>query len=341
MKRLRVLVIMREGLVPPDTLEGRSEKEIAEWKSEFDVVTTLREMGHDVRPLGVFDDLSPIRQTIQDWSPHIAFMLLEEFHGVASYDYAVVGYLELMRQPYTGCNPIGLMLSRDKATAKRILAHHRIPTPGFSVFPRGQTKMRARQLPFPLFIKSSMEDASLGISQASIVYDEAALAERVQFIHESVQSDAIAEQYIDGRELYVGVIGNRRLQTFPPWEMVFSKMPDHMPHVATAKVKWDREYQKKYGIKTNRAKDLPPAVEKQIMKLCKRSYRALNMSGYARMDLRLRKDGRVFLIEANANPNLEYGEDFAESAEWIGIEYEALLQKLLNLGLGYHPPWKG
>ncbi len=340
MKKLRVLVIVREGLVPPDTLKGHDAKDIAEWKSEYDVVTTLREMGHEVLPLGVFDDLGPIRQAIRDWSPHVTFMMLEEFLGVVAYEYAVVGYLELMQQAYTGCNPFGLMLSKNKATAKRILAHHRIRTPRFGVFPRGKTRLRTKRLTFPLFIKSTTEDASLGIAQASIVRDEAALDERVRFIHESIETDAIAEQYIEGRELYVGVIGNQRLQTFPPWEMVFSKMPEHMPRIATARVKWDIEYQKKYGIITQRAEGLAPEVEKQISKLCKRVYRALNMSGYGRMDLRLQEDGKVFLIEANANPNIEYGEDFAESAESIGIKYEALLQKIINLGLRYRAPWR-
>lgn len=341
MRRLRVLALVREGLVPPDKLEGYSDKEIAEWKSEFDVITSLREMGHDVRTVGVFDDLGPIRQAIRDWSPRIAFMLLEEFHGVAAYDYAVVSYLELMRQAYTGCNPIGLMLSKDKATAKRILSHHRIPTPRFSVLSRGRTAMGSRRLPFPLFVKSTVEDASLGIAQGSIVYDDESLADRARFVHETVESDAMVEQYIEGRELYVGVIGNHRLQTFPPWEMLFSKMPDDTARVATAKVKWDRKYQKKYGIKTRRAKGLLPELENRISKLCKRAYRALNMSGYARIDLRLQEDGRVYLIEANANPNLEYGEDFAESAESIGIGYETLLQKIINLGLRHHAPWKG
>ncbi len=149
MKKLRVMALVREGLVPPDTLEGYSDKEIDLWKAEFDVVATLREMGHDVRPIGVYDDLSPIRETIREWSPQIAFMLLEEFHGVVTYDHAVASYLELMQQPYTGCNPIGLMLSKDKAIAKRILSYHRIPTPQFAVYPRGKRVKRPRRLQFP------------------------------------------------------------------------------------------------------------------------------------------------------------------------------------------------
>ncbi len=340
MKRLRVMALVREGLIPPETLDGYSDKEMAEWKTEYDVVTALREMGHEVRPLGVFDDLGPIRQVIRAWSPHIAFMLLEEFHGVATYDYAVISYLELMRQPYTGCNPVGLMLSKDKALAKRILAHHRIPTPQFSVFPRGKAARLTRRLRFPLFVKSAVEDASLGIAQASVVNEPEALAERVRFIHETVKSEAIVEEYIDGRELYVGVLGNHRLQTFPPWEMLFSRMPRDVAHIATAKVKWDPKYQKKHGIKTRRAKDLSEEQQDRISKLCKRAYRALNLSGYARMDLRLRDDGRLFVLEANANPNLEYGEDFAESAHSVGVPYEALLQKIVNLGLRYQAPWK-
>lgn len=340
MRKRRVMVLVREGLVPPDTLEGHDERQIAEWKSEFDVVATLKDMGHDARPVGVYNDLGPIRRNILDWKPHIAFMMLEEFHGVVTYDHAVVSYLELMRQPYTGCNPRGLMLSHDKALAKKILAYHHIPTPRFAVFGIGKAVKRTRRLTFPLLVKSVVEDASHGISQASIVHDDDALIERVKFVHNNVGTDAIVEQYIEGRELYVGVIGNHRLQTFPIWEMVFTNMPDDVAQIATARVKWDPEYQKKYGITTRAAKGLSTAIESKIAKLCKRVYRVLNMSGYARMDLRLREDGRAYVLEANANPNLEYGEDFAESAEVAGVSYDALLQKIINLGLRYEAPWK-
>ena len=254
MKRLRIIVLVREGNVPPETLDGKTEKEIDEWKAEFDVISTLRELGHEVRPLGVFDDLAPIRDAITEWQPDIAFMLLEEFHGVVTYDHAIISYLELMRQPYTGCNPRGLLLSKDKAISKKILTYHRIPTPRFAVFPRGRKVRRSKRLEFPLFVKSVIEDASLGISQASIVQDDAALAERVAFIHEHTESDAIAEQYIDGRELYVGVLGNERLVVFPPWEMVFEKMPDNVAHIATRQVKWNKKYQEKHGIDTKKSR---------------------------------------------------------------------------------------
>jgi D-alanine-D-alanine ligase len=339
MKRLRVLVLMHEDLVPPATIEGLTDEEIAPWKTEYDVVAGLNNAGHDVRPLGVFSDLGVIRREILDWKPHVAFNLLEEFHGVAVYDQHVASYLELMRKPYTGCNPRGLMLAHDKALCKKILSYHRVSVPDFVVFQRGRVVKPFRRLKFPLLVKSTTEEASLGISQASIVHSDEKLRDRVAFIHEQVKTDALVEEYIEGRELYVGVIGNQRLQTFPVWEMLFTKMPDNVAHIATAKVKWDLDYQKKYGIDTAAAKDLPDGLDAKLVKLCKRIYRILEMSGYGRMDFRLSPEGKLYLLEANPNPNLSYGEDFAESAEQVGISYEALLQRIMNLGLRYRAPW--
>ncbi|GAA4459615.1 D-alanine--D-alanine ligase [Novipirellula rosea] len=339
MSSLRILVLVRDGHVPPLTLEGVDEKELDNWKAEFDVCDTLRHIGHEVLPIGVYDDLTPIREALREFKPDITFMMLEEFHGVVTYDFAVISYLELMQQPYTGCNPRGLLLSKDKALSKKVLTYHRIPTPRFAVFPAGRTIHRPKKLSFPLFVKSAIEDASFGIAQASIVHNDEALVERVKFIHDKTNDDAMAEQYIEGRELYVGVIGNNRLQTFPPWEMVFTKMPDDIAKIATRQVKWNHKYQEKHGITTEEAKDLDDATKLKISRLCKRVYRALNMSGYARMDLRMTDKGEIFVIEANANPNIEYGEDFSESAETIGITYEMLLQKILNLGLRYKAAW--
>lgn len=341
MKKLRVLVLMHEDLVPPDSLDGFSDKEIAEWKVEYDVVNGLRELGHEVRPLGVTDELGPIRRAILDWKPHIAFNLLEEFHGVGVYDQHVVSYLELMKQPYTGCNPRGLLLSHDKPLMKKLLMYHRILTPRFGVIPVGKKVDRLpKRLKYQMLVKSAVEDASLGISQASIVHNDEKLAERVAFMHKNVHSEALIEEYIEGRELYVGVIGNQRLSTYPIWEMHFTKMPDDVAHIATARVKWDPKYQKKHGIDTGLAAKLPDGIEAKIEKLCKRAYRVLYLSGYARMDLRLTEDGRIYVIEANANPNLEYGEDYAESAATLDISYTDLLQRILNLGLRYRAAWR-
>jgi D-alanine-D-alanine ligase len=338
MKSCRVLTLVNANLIPPESMEGKTDREIDEWKTEFDVVSTLREMGHQVEILGLDDDLTPLRQAIMERKPQIVFNLLEEFSGVVTYDSAIVSFLELKKQPYTGCNPRGLLLSKDKALCKKILSFHRIPSPNFAVIPVGRKVVRPQRLHFPIFVKSVIDDASLGISQASVVYDDNELAARVAFIHEHTQSDALVEEFIDGRELYVGVIGNRKVQTLPIWELKFTK--SDAPLIATRKVKWDRKYQEKLGVETGPAIDLTDAQRRQILRLCKRTYHSLDMSGYARMDLRLRPDGRVYVLEVNANPNLAYGEDFAESAEVAGISYENLLNKILGLGLRYQAPWK-
>src|ERR1700753_451571 len=341
MRKMRTLVVMHETLVPPESLEGHTEKEIEEWRTEYDVTTTLRTAGHDVRSIGVLDSLTELRSAIADWKPDVVFNLLEEFNGIVTYDQHVVAFLELMRQPYTGCNPRGLLLSRDKSLCKQLLTFHRIPTPLFFIAPRGARFQVPRKVKFPLFVKSTTEDASLGIAQASVVDDAAKLKERVEFIHTQVGSDALVEEFIEGRELYVGVMGNDRLTRLPVWEMVFGSMPESLPAIATRKVKWDKRYQAKYGITTRAAEDLPPAVLGTLDKLSRRIYPALGLSGYGRLGFRVRPDGQVYALEANANPNLEAAEDFAESARAAGVSYEELLEKLMGLGSSYRAEWRG
>ncbi len=340
MKKRRILVLMHELLVPPESMDGYSEEEVNEWKTEFDVVTTLRNLGHDIHPLGVSDNLGLLRDAITDFKPHVAFNLLEEFHGVGVYDHHVVSYLELMKQHYTGCNPRGMLLSHDKSLAKKILTFHRIRTPRFMVVPKGKKTRRLKNLQFPLLVKSALEDASLGISEASIVHDDQQLNDRVAFVHDELETDAMVEAYIEGRELYVSVIGNRRLTTFPIWELHFRNAPQDFPTIATARVKWDEDHQRELGIETNVAEDLDEATENKINNIAKRVYRALSLSGYARMDLRLNANNDVYVLEANPNPNLSYGEDFAESAEAGGISYEGLLDKIVSLGLSYQAEWR-
>ena len=336
MKKLRVLALIDADLVPPDDVKG-VDLSTVQWKTEYDVVSQLREMGHDVLVLGVRDDLMVIRKAIDDWKPHIAFNLLEEYSGVAIYDQNVVSYLELMGLPYTGCNPRGLMLARDKALAKKILSYYRVPLPEFITVPVGRAVKRPKELAFPLIVKSVSEEASLGISQASIVEDDAKLQERVTFIHESVGTTALVERYIEGRELYVGVLGIWRLQVLPVWELNMSQMPTEARPIATERVKWSRKYQQKYGIVSGEAKDLAPGVAEQIQELARLVYRGLGLNGYARVDFRLDPSGQIYLLEANPNPQIAKGEDFADSAEHAGLPYQTLLQRILVLGLRWRP----
>jgi D-alanine-D-alanine ligase len=335
-KKLRIIVLVHEDLIPPDTLEGLSEKETAAVKTEYDVISTLKKMGHEVHAIGLYNQLNAIGNALMEYKPHIAFNLLEEFHGYPLYDQHVVSYLELMKLAYTGCNPRGLTLAKDKALTKMILAYHRLHVPGFAVFPLNRKVNRPKRLKFPLLVKSISEEGSVGIAQASVVHDDEKLAQRVDFIHRQNKTDAIAEQYIKGREIYVGVIGNQNIQTYAPWELIMDKLPEGAENIATLKVKWDPAYQQKVGVVT-RAAELTPEQHKTLERLSKRIYRYLFLSGYARLDYRMTEEGQFYLLEANPNPQIAHSEDFADSAAYSGIPYEQLLQKIISVGLNYRP----
>jgi D-alanine-D-alanine ligase len=336
MKKLRVLALLHKHLVPPDKAKAE-ELLTAPWKMEYDVVRTLRDMGHEVLSIGLDAELAPVRKAMTDFRPQIAFNLLEAFNDVATWDQNVVAYLELCRMSYTGCNSRGLLLARDKAITKQLLTYHRIAIADFAVFPMKRAVRRPKRLSFPLIVKSATLDASIGISQASVVDDEDKLQERVRFIHESVGTDAIVERYIEGRELYVGVLGNQRLQVLPTWELSFRNLPEESRKIATERVKWSLTYQKKHGIESDEATDLDPVTAQRIRDICKRVYRGLLLNGYARIDLRLTANGQIFVMEANPNPQLSRDEDFAKSAERIGIGYGVLLQRIMNLGFRWQP----
>ena len=258
-------MLTHPDLVPPDSLKGHSEQDINAWKTEYDVVSTLRGGGHEVMPLGVKRRAARRSATrSRSFKPHVVFNLLEEFHGEAVYDHSVVSYLELLRVPYTGCNPRGLVLSRGKDLAKKLVHYHRVPTPAFAVFPMGRKVKRPPRLRLPLIVKSLIEDASMGIAQASVVETDEALAERVTFIHERIGTAAIAEQYIEGREIYVGVLGNDRRRVLPIWELQFGDLAQGTRPIATEKVKHDLEYQQRHGVMEGPAKGLPPPVAARI-----------------------------------------------------------------------------
>ena len=335
--KLRVLALVHRHLVPPEKVEEGTDITAAPWRTEYDVVSTLTGMGHDVRCLPVHDDLGDIRRAAEEWKPHIAFNLLEGFDDVTIFDQNVVSHLELLKLSYTGCNPRGLLLARDKSLSKKLLSYHRIHVPEFDVFRAGRPVRRHKHLPFPLIVKSLTQEASIGISQASVVDSDEKLQERVKFIHESIGTAAIVEQYIEGREIYVGILGNQALQALPVWELYFKNMPDGARRIATDRVKWSVKYQKKYGIDSGPAIDLPEAKGCEIQHLCKRAYRALELSGYARIDLRLDEAGKIWVLEANPNPQIARGEDFAASAEKAGLSYDAVLQRIINLGIRWQP----
>jgi D-alanine-D-alanine ligase len=332
-KKFRVLVLMHPDHVPPDSLDGLTPQEALALKAEFDIVQCLRQLGHEVRALGVQDEFLPIRDAVEEFKPHVVFNMLEEFHSNMLFDQNVVSLLELLRVPYTGCNPRGLILARSKSLSKKLLAYHRIPVPDFLVIPRGHRTHRPKKLEFPLIVKSLMEHSSFGIAQASLVEDDEKLAERVTFVHENVGTDAIAERFIEGREIYVGVLGNDRLIALPPIELVFEKMPANAALIATAKVKHDLAYQAKRGIALKAAEGIEPDVMERIARFAKRIYKTLELDGYARIDFRLSASNIPYFLDANPNPDISDGEELASAAALVGMNYGDLISKIVGLGI--------
>lgn len=332
MKSLRVLLLVHLDLVPPDKFSSKKEWEESECKTEYDVWKALTDLGHKVLVTPIYDDLSVIRNAVKTFKPHIAFNLLEEFNGQVLYEQNVVSYLELMGLKYTGCNPKGLILSRDKSIAKKLLSYHGIQTPDFKVFPRNK-KITPSDLTYPLFVKALYEEASLGITQASIVRTEEELKERVAYLHEHYEVDVLVENFIEGRELYVSLLGNNRIKKFPIWELYFKSEDFKGPNIATYKVKWDFNYRRKYGVTTELAQPIDEKIKKEIYLMCERAYSTLCITGYARMDLRLTNDNKIYLLEANPNPDIGFQEDFSESAQADGVDYPQLINKILKLGL--------
>lgn len=334
---MKTLILMHKDLVPPEEVnEKEVDWEKIPWMTEYDVITHLKKFGHNIKVLGVISDLTKIRTAIKEFKPKIVFNLLEEFNGEAVFDQNVVSYLELLKMPYTGCNPRGLILARDKSLSKKILTYHRIRTPKFQVFPCNQHQKKLRLNSFPLIVKCLNEESSLGISQASVVHNEEKLLERVQFIHKNFFTDAIVEEFIEGTECYVGVIGNYRLKALPVWQLFFKETENPEKEFYTTNAKHSPKYRERRGVETGPAK-LDEALIKEMQKVAKKTFRALNLNGYARIDMRVTAEGRIYIIEANPNPDISEFDDFAQSALAAGIKYPTLLNKLLKLGRLWSP----
>ena len=342
MKR-RILALVHDHLVPPRDTKGIDVRE-AEWKMEFDVIETLREIGHEVRVRGVHDDLRGIRATVASFSPHIVFNLLEAFAGVTTFDQNVVSYLELLRLPYTGCNPRGLILARDKALSKKLLAYHRVPVPDFTVVRRWAARPCCRASSgIPLIVKSLFFESSTGISQASVVENDEQLARRVTFIHEQ-PGDGRHRRAVHRRPraLRRRASATSGWKCLPVWEMSFAGMADNRWRIATERVKWSTRYQKTPRHHDRRRADLPDGTVRRASTASPSAptARSISTATPASTSGSTTKAAPT-CIDVNPNPNLAYGEDFAESAERAGTSYEKLLERIITLGLRWEPARTG
>jgi len=327
MKKLRILILFDTDADPPAGQDYSRQIESAD-EAEFDVARALRSLGHDVRLFGFRSDLEPLVAGLRAEPVDAVFNLTERFRNQSGLDYGVAALMEMLDLPYTGASAEGLMLARNKALTKMVLAYQGLRIPHFFVCPRGQPVQRPSDVRFPLIVKPLDEDASVGIAQRSVVHDDPALIERVAFIHTRHNTAAIVEEFIAGRELYVGVIGNDPPRALPPIEMVFGEDTSEESRIATFKAKWSHKYREARGIQNCIAKDLSKELREHLSEVAVRTYQAAGLRDYGRIDVRLAHDDEIYIVEANPNPYLADGEDLAWAAEEGGEPYPQLIEKI-------------
>ena len=330
--KILILFDVAHRMDPVETLSPERLKE-EQRPTEADVMESLLRLGHTVETLAVFDNVTHIVEKLQTCLPDVVFNLSESFHQNRAHEPNIPALLELMKVRYTGSGPDALLLCKDKAITKKVLAYHRVRVPGFVVSHRQSPLRRLKRFKFPAFVKPRYEESSDGISKASFARDEREAIERAQFIHQKFDCDALIEEYIEGRELYISVLGGRRLTVFPPREVFFDNMPADAPRFATYHAKWNDAYRQKWGITNGAARELPAAVERDLRKIARNVYGWMKIRGCGRLDVRLTPKGEIFVIEANPNPSLSQDEDFAQSAAAAGMDYDALITAILSLAI--------
>jgi D-alanine-D-alanine ligase len=329
---LKILVIFDYPNPPPEK-DYDEVLELEGWNCERQVVQALRALGHEVRLLGIHDQIDPLVGEIRARPPDIVFNLAEAFADDREHEANIAGLLEMLGVPYTGCRPASLTICRHKAFTKRILTPHRIRVPGSILFAIGHTRRSLHPLKFPVFVKPLGLEGSDGIAQSSFAETPEACLERVRFLHENLHTDALVEEYIDGRECYSGVLGIDRLRVLPLREMVFTKFPEERPKFASFKAKWDESFRKRWGIENTFAAELSDGVERRIARISRTVFRALQLEGYARLDLRITPENEIYVIEVNPNPGLASDDEIAQAAIKAGIPYPQLIQQIVNFGL--------
>jgi D-alanine-D-alanine ligase len=329
-RKLNVTVLVDAAEITDNDPNFEAQPEVP--TTEYHVISALRNLGHEVSVLGAVSDIGTIFKTLTDHMPDLVFNLTEAFEGDRRLDKNIAALLEMIDVPFTGTGAAGLMLCRDKRLCKELLSLHKIRVPTFFSLPQGHKVPVAKTVRYPLVVKPALEDSSEGISNASLVNSSTELQERARFMHERWHQPAIAEEYIEGRELYVSILGNKRLAVLPPRECSFDSERSAGPQLATYRVKWNEQYRKKWNIKFGFAElDLP--TTRNIEHVCKKVFRVLQLRDYSRIDLRLTHDGKVVILEANPNPDLAYGEELAEAAERSGLTYEQLIDRILHIAL--------
>src|SRR5215510_3618820 len=258
--KILILFDVAHRLDPNETLSPEWLKQ-EQRSTEADVMESLLRLGHSVETLAVFDNVTHIVEKLNTCVPDVVFNLSESFHHDRAHEPNIPALLELMKVRYTGSGPDALLLCKDKALAKKVLSYHRVRLPRFVVSHRLSPLRSLKSFTYPAFVKPVCEESSDGISKASFVRDEGEAIQRIRYIHQKFECDALIEAYIEGRELYVSVLGTRRLTVFPPREIFFEHVPEYVPKFATYHAKWNESYRTKGGITNGPAKELPTTTQ--------------------------------------------------------------------------------
>jgi len=301
-----------------------------DWKNQSDVYKALKNLGYDSNFFGLYDNLHALMEQIKKTPPDIIFNLCEAYLGQRVYEPQVAALLELLHVPFTGSGSEALSLCKDKGLTKKILTYHRIRVPKFVVSHRKRPLRRLRDVIYPAFIKPLGLEASEGIAQMSFVESEKDGLDRIKYLHDKLETDVIVEEFIEGRELYVGLLGRQKIEVFPPRELFFKGVEDSEFRFATFKAKWDEGYRKRHQIATDKAEGIDEKTQLRIVEVSRKIFSLFRLRGYARLDFRLRSNGDLVFIEANPNPSIAKEEDFAASAKAHGYSYDELIEKIIR-----------
>jgi len=296
------------------------------------VASALELGGHVVSIVGVHGDINRLLDGLTLTQPELIFNLMEMFDDNLLGDVAVAGLLELTGVPYTGCGPGELYLRQDKALAKKILHYEGIPYPRFAVYGKNAAYEAGGRLRMPLFVKPLRGDASIGVDAASLVRDRRGLMRRVRAIHEQVNDSALAEEFVEGREFYVGILGTDQPEALPIVEMDFSGLPAGAPRVLDRRAKFEEDTAEFRGTRAVLA-ELPDPLRARLQRISLAAYRALRICDYGRVDLRLSDAGEAYVIEVNASCYLEEKGEFAMAARAAGCDYCALINRIAELAV--------
>src|SRR5213596_2478896 len=296
-------------------------------EAEYDVARALMAGGHDVLMIGIGDDVTPLLAKLADFQPKLVFNGCEGFRKNARHEYAIAALLDIYGYRYTGSSPTALVVARNKSLTKKVLAYHGIRVPAFAEFHEGDSLVRPSELRFPLIVKPLLEDASIGIAQASVVEDDPSLAQGVEFIHTKYHQAAIVEELVEGRELYVGLIGNDDVEVLPLTEMTFGEPETTEHRIETYKAKWDEEYRKRKKIRNVFARGVSDELTQRIGEVCRTAFHALWLQDYGRVDVRVAHDDEVYVLEVNPNPFIAAEHEMAAAAK-SGLKYNAFIQRI-------------